>query len=203
MTDSTAHNIGVTEMVCDELDINDADRPDTLLCNIHPLMLFQNKMKEFYGGIQQSFGTKKLDECFTVDIDFKDENFVLKAIKCLTNFINKENNAKPWNRHSHFSKFISPKKNEAISLKDHRFNRLNDCCLVILYHFDDISEYLTKFENVTNNMAILDRSFVEMGEVLKPIFIATALLGHHILRPFQGLLVDVDTTYETLLEVFP
>ena len=134
MTDSTAHNIGVTEMVCDELDINDADRPDTLLCNIHPLMLFQNKMKEFYGEIQQSFGTKKLDECFTVDIDFKDENFVLKAIKCLTNFINKENNAKPWNRHSHFSKFISPKKNDAISLKDHRFNRLNDCCLVILYH---------------------------------------------------------------------
>ena len=29
------------------------------------------------------------------------------------------------------------------------------------------------------------------------------MLGHHILRPFQRLLVDVDTTYETLAIAFP
>ena len=40
----------------------------------------------------------------------------------------------------------------------------------------------------------------ERDDVLKPIFCATALLGHHILRPFQRLLVDVDTTYETYYE---
>lgn len=203
MTDSTAHNIGVTSLVCDELGIEESERPKTLLCNLHPLMMFQNKEKEFYSEVQQSFGNKKLDECFTVDIDFKDENFILKAIKCLTNFVNRENSAKPWNRHSHFSKFIAPKKNEVIALKDHRFNRLNDCCLLALYHFDDIAEYLGKFEHITNNMAILDRSFIDMGDVLKPIFCATALIGHHITRPFQRLLVDVDTTYETLLEAFP
>ena len=42
-----------------------------------------------------------------------------------------------------------------------------------------------------------------MDDVLKPIFCATALLGHHILCPFQRLLVDVDTTYETLAIAFP
>lgn len=73
----------------------------------------------------------------------------------------------------------------------------------MLYHFDDIAEYLMKFEHVTNNMAILDRSFVDMGDVLKPIFCATAVLGHHIMRPFQRLLVDVDTTYASLLVAFP
>ena len=203
MTDSTAHNIGVTDLLCEDFNIDETDRPQTLLCNIHPLMLFQNKLKELYNEIQQSFGTKKLDDCFTVDVDFKDENFILKAVKCLTNFVNRENSAKPWNRYSHFSKYIAPKKNEAIALKDHRFNRLNDCCLLALYHFDDIAEYLMKFEHITNNMAILDRTFVNMGDVLKPIFCATALLGHHIMRPFQRLLVDVDTTYETLLEAFP
>ena len=203
MSDSTAHNIGVMQKVCEELSIEESDCPKTLLCNIHPLMMFQTKLKECYNDIQQSFGTKKLDACFTVDIDFKDENFILKGIKCLTNFVNKENSAKPWNRFSDFSQFISPKTNETISLKDHRFNRLNDCCLTVLYHFDDISEFLQRFENVTNNMAILDRSFVDMADVLKPIFCATAVLGHHIMRPFQRLLIDVDTTYETLLTAFP
>ena len=52
-------------------------------------------------------------------------------------------------------------------------------------------------------MAILDCSFVGMGDVLRPIFCATAVLGHHIMRPFQRLLVDVDTTYETLFTAFP
>lgn len=139
MTDSTAHNIGVIQKVCQELDVDAADCPKTLLCNIHLLVLFQNKLKESYDEVQQSFGTKKLDDCFTVDVDFKDENFILKVIKCLTNFVNKENSAKSWNRHSHFSQFIASKTNETIALKDHRFNRLNDCCLVVLYHFDDIT----------------------------------------------------------------
>ena len=125
-----------------------------------------------YSEIQLSFGSKKLDDCFTVDVDFKRENFILKAIKCLTNFVNEENSAKPWNRFSHFSQYIAPKQNETISLKDHRFNRLNDCCcLVVLHHFDDIAEYLMKFDSITNNMAILDRSFIDLGDVLKPFFV--------------------------------
>ena len=42
-----------------------------------------------------------------------------------------------------------------------------------------------------------------MAEVLKPIYCATALLGIHILCPFLRLLIDTDTTYETLLTAFP
>ena len=58
-------------------------------------MLFQSKIKEFFDDIQRSFGTQKLEEAFTVEIDFRDENFVIKSIRCLSNFINKENSAKP------------------------------------------------------------------------------------------------------------
>jgi len=42
----------------------------------------------------------------------------------VSNFINSDYSAKPWNRYSHFSDFIKPKKNYSLSLKDHRFNRL-------------------------------------------------------------------------------
>ena len=52
-------------------------------------------------------------------------------------------------------------------------------------------------------MAILDRKFVDLGDILKPIFCATAILGHHITRPFHSLLLDDETTYETLLVSFP
>ena len=94
-------------------------------------MMFQGKIKELCQEIHDSLGKKKINECFLVDIEFKNESFVLKSLKCLSNFINKDYSAKPWNRHTHFSNFIRPKKNHSLSLKDHRFNRLNECALAI------------------------------------------------------------------------
>ena len=44
MTDSTSHNLNVIEMVCEELDVEKV--PKTLLCNAHPLLLFQHKIVE-------------------------------------------------------------------------------------------------------------------------------------------------------------
>ena len=55
-----------------------------------------------------------------------------------------------------------------MSLKDHRLNQLQDCALIMLYHLEDIAEYLS--ERVSKHqqcLSILDRSFVEM-EILKP-----------------------------------
>ena len=53
------------------------------------------------------------------------------------------------------------------------------------------------------NISILDRIFVELTEVLKPLYVATALIGHHVLRPFHYLLIIVDTTYVTMVATFP
>ena len=152
--DSTSHNLEVTEAVCQELGVEEV--PRTLLCNVHPLMMFQGKIKELCQEIHDSLGNKKIHECFLVDVEFKNESFVLKSLKCLSNFINKDYSAKPWNRHTHFSNFICPKKNHSLSLKDHRFNRLNDCALAILYHMDDITRYLEEFNNIINGITILD-----------------------------------------------
>ena len=146
-------------------------------------------------------GKNKIKECFLVDVDFHSESFVLKSIKCLSNFISKEYSAKPWNRCSHFSEFIKSKENMAISLKDHRFNRLQDCCFSLLYHLDDINGYLAENTGILNDMAILDRGFLEM-ELLKPIYSAIALTGLHITKPFHTLLTDNQTTYSTLMKSF-
>ena len=56
MTDSTAHNIGVIEKVCEELEVEEV--PKTLLRNIHPFMVFQGKLKEFFSEVQQFLGAR-------------------------------------------------------------------------------------------------------------------------------------------------
>ena len=184
MTDSTAHNLKVTEAVCEELGIEEEEeKPKTLLCNVHPLMMFQGKLKKLFQQIHDLIGNHKIKECFLVETDFRSESFIWKSIRCLNNFISVEYSAKPWNKHKDFESFINPKKNYSISLKDHRFNRLSDCCLSLAYHLEDITKFLEKFQNVTNGIAILDRSFVEM-EILMPIYCTVALLGHHFTRHF-------------------
>ena len=47
MTDSTAHNLGVIQDVCAELETE--NEPDSLICNVHPMMMFQRKVKQVCG----------------------------------------------------------------------------------------------------------------------------------------------------------
>ena len=199
MTDSTSHNLEVIGLVAEELEVEHI--PKTLLCNIHPLMMFQGQMKGLCLDIHNSLGNKKITDCFLVDVEFKNESFIIKSLKCLSNFINKDYLSRPWNRSSHFASFIAPKENRSLSLKDHRFNRLSECALTILYHLDNIGNYLDKFRSIVNGISILDRTFADM-EVLKPIYAALALLGVHILKPYQYLLMDQNTKYFTLLHAF-
>ena len=86
-------------------------------------------------------------------------------------------------------------------MKDHRFNRVGDAAMTLLYHFDDISQFLDKHSSILNDIAILDRDFLEM-EVLKPIYAAVALIGVHITRPFHCMILDPETNYTSLLHVF-
>ena len=57
MTDSTSHNLGVIEEVCAELQTDSV--PDSLDCHVHPMMMFQRKIKavwqEIQGGICSKF----------------------------------------------------------------------------------------------------------------------------------------------------
>ena len=140
-----------------------------------------------------TIGKNKIKECFLVDVEFHSESFIVKSIKCLSNFISKENSSKPWNCCSHFSEFIKPNENRAISLKDHRFNRLQDCCLSLLYHLDDINNYLTGNSSILNDMAILDRGFLEM-EMLKPKLLY--FINIEKLYPFSLLDVDKSASHK-------
>ena len=147
-----AHNLKVMESVCKEYDV---EPPRALTCNVHPLMMMmQRKVKEVFRLVHDALGSNKVKDCFLTEIDFANEDFITKAITCLSNFINKDYSAKPWNRQSHFDDFIKPRKNMSITLKDHRFNRIFACCEGLVNHIDDIAQYLDRFRNIVNGISI-------------------------------------------------
>ena len=124
--DSTNHNLAVMEdvLVCNKLNWNCNTVPSALVCHVHPLMMFQRCVKTVFQDIYNAIGNDSIKECCVTDIDFRNESFIYKAIACLCCFINSDYSSKPWNRQEHFDAYIHPKKNESLSMKDHRFNGL-------------------------------------------------------------------------------
>ena len=126
MTDSTSHNLGIIEMVWEEVESEYV--PSSLVCNIHPLMMMQRKVKQLFQVIHYKIGNNEIHKYFYVDVDFKSQSLPSKAIRCLTSFISRNFSTKPWNRQKYFDAFMYPKKNESFSLKDHIFNDIFECC---------------------------------------------------------------------------
>ena len=199
VTDRTAHNLGVIQEVGTEHGAESSSFSS--VWNVHPLMMMQEKVKRVFKEIRDALGTDVIKECFTVDVDFHNDSLFKNALHFLTSFISNEFSSKPSNQQQEFDFFIKPKKNESLCLKDHRFNSLFDCALTVLYHLNGIRQFLDIFENIMNDITILDRSFLDM-ELFKPVFCATVFIGIHIARPFLSLLLDTETNYDTLLEAF-
>ena len=152
------------------------------------MMMFQRVVKTLFQEIHDALGTNAIKDSFTTEIDFKHESFIYYS-------------SKPWNRQQPFDSFISPKMNESLSLKDHRFDRRFECCLRTLYHLDDIKQYLETHKSILNDIAILDRSFLDM-ELLKPIFCSVALIGIHFTKPYLVLLLDKKTHMKDSFRLF-
>ena len=112
--------------------------------------MMQCKVKQLFQVIHDKIGNNGINKCFYVNVDFKSESFPFKAIRCLTSFIDRDFSTKPWNRQKHFDAFIHQKNNESLSLKDHRFNRIFECCYSLVHHMDEIKSYLEKFSSVVN-----------------------------------------------------
>ena len=62
MSECTAHNIGISDELCSELNISDDDRADTLVREAHPLMMCNRGINviydEIHDGIQELRITK-------------------------------------------------------------------------------------------------------------------------------------------------
>ena len=68
MTDSTAHNLGIIQDFCAECETESV--PDTLICNAHPMMIFQRKVKQVWQEIHDAFGANTIKNCFITYVYF-------------------------------------------------------------------------------------------------------------------------------------
>ena len=66
MSDSTSHIQGIKEAVCKELEVEDV--PLTPVCNVHPLMMFDCKIKELCQKIHDCLGVKNLLNIFLLKL---------------------------------------------------------------------------------------------------------------------------------------
>lgn len=144
MTGNTSYNLTIMGNMREHFE---AEAPKSLLYNIHPMMIFQCNLKVEFQFIHETLGTERIVNCNLVDLDFANEGFMIKALKCLTSFLNKNFSTKPWNRQRDFDSFISPKTSVSLSYKDHRFNNLFQCCMVLVYNIDNIALYLDTYKN--------------------------------------------------------
>ena len=107
MTDSTSHNLGFIQMVCEEVENEYV--LSSLKCNIHPLMMMQRKGKQLFQVIHDKIGINEINKCFTSMLISKVNLFHSKPLgvshPSLIDF-----STKPWNRQEHFDAFIYPKK---------------------------------------------------------------------------------------------
>ena len=62
VADSTCHNLGVIEEVF--ADLQTGSVPDSLVCHVYPMMMFQRKIKAVQQEIHDVFGANTIKECF-------------------------------------------------------------------------------------------------------------------------------------------
>ena len=101
-----------------------------------------------------------------------------------------------------FDLHIAPRQNKSVSLKDERrFNRLTLTCAISIYHVDDMTSLLQKYEHITNQLACIIRCFFDL-DFLKVMYYAGALIGLHLVEPFLSLTMAADTTYTKIIPIF-
>ena len=80
------------------------------MCNIHPLMMMQLKVKQFFQIIHDIIGNNEINKCFYVDLDFKSESFPFKPLdtshpSLIDTFLQN------WNKQEHFDAFMQKRMN--------------------------------------------------------------------------------------------
>ncbi|KAK6168680.1 hypothetical protein SNE40_019871 [Patella caerulea] len=199
VTDHTSHNFDVEDIVAEKVDSE--HNPAHLFCNVHPSLMFNRVVTKQWAEIEDTIGRDKIYSSFLVNATTNSSSVTEQALDCITRLINHDFDHKPWNKSNEFDSHIAPKKNKSVSLKDERFNRLTLTCAVAVYHLDDVSDFLEKFEHVTNQLACIVRCFMEL-DFLKILYVTGALLGLHLVEPFLSLTTSTATTYSKLIPAF-
>ena len=164
VTDATSHNFEVEEIVAEELGSEHI--PDHLLCHTHPALMFNRKIVDVCSKIEKEIGPEKIYSSFLVNATTSHDSVLEQYIDCMVRLVSSDYNHKSWNKSREFEIFISEEKNKAKALKKERFNRFVYLSAVVLHHQDQIQEFLSTYDTITNTLACIERAFEEFEFLL-------------------------------------
>ena len=199
ITDQTAHNFGVEELVAQ--DLGTVTTPEHLFCNVHLSLMFNRILTKQWRDIENVIGRDKIYSNFLVNATTTASCVTEHALDCITKLINHDFDQKPWNKSNESDMHIAPKHNKSVSLKYERFNHLTVKCALTLYHYEDVSSFLEKYVHVTNQLASIVRCFLDL-DFLLVMYCVGALIGLHLIEPFLSLTTSSKTTYSKLIPAF-
>ena len=202
ISDQCKINKGLAEAVAQKLGAT--HKPGQVFCNIHPILMFDEKVKKKWSYLERQIGAEKLFP--SLNYANLDQETFMVSIQCLDGMmalISPGKSHKAWSRYFDFNRYISPKVNRAYCLKDRRFGQLPALCLVALHHFDDLISYLDSVPACRNQLGCLCRGMIDIEDYLKFIWAGAGLLGIHLYEPYLNLIIDLNTPQSKLLTVFP
>lgn len=131
MGDSTAHNLGVEEIVAEKLESEHV--PGQLLCQVHPCMMFSRELEKVWKEIDTTIGPNKIFAHFNVSLSDQNDSVTQQWLNCLLRLVSHDFDHKSWNKACEFDLFLAPAVNPAKRLIKERFNSLVYSCAVALF----------------------------------------------------------------------
>ena len=176
VTDATAHNSDVDEMVA--MDLGTDHIPSHLLCHAHLALMF------------------KIYSAFLVNATTPHGLVVEQYIDCVVRLISDDFNHKSWNCSMNFSLFLEEEMNKAKEC----FNRFVYLAAVVLHHQKQVQAFLQKYETITNTLACIVRAFEEW-EFLSVLLITPAIIGVNLIEPYLPVTYFDPVNYEQLIPI--
>ena len=202
ISDQCKVNKGLTDNIARELGVSYS--PGQIYCNIHPILMFDEKMKKIWETCERKIGAEKLFPSLNY-ANLGQEKFMvsMQCLDAMMALVSPGKSNKAWSQYFNFNRYLDPRENHSHSLKDRRFGQLPALCLASLHHFDDIVRYLDTVPQVRNQLACLCRGMVDLDEYLKFIWSAAGLLGIPFYEPYLFFVIDQNATQSQCLDVFP
>ena len=120
ISDQCKTNKGLAKEVAQYMGLE--HQPGHIFCNIHPILMFDEKVKKVWQDLQIKIGAEKIFPSISYsNLDQDTTIVILQCLDALMRLVSPSYSHKAWSRYFQFTKFLGNKKNRAFAVKDRRF----------------------------------------------------------------------------------
>ena len=203
MTDSTEHNKGFNKILQDMYGLENP--AGQIFCGTHTTLGFSSALNKTTRLFETDMGVEHLVGGFMVgmEVDSKNSSIAGQSLDMRLKLVAPEYSHKPWNYCNLFKSFIEREKLPMIlfAYKDQRFGCMSRAAGVLLFYYDQLSEFLSQNPQICNRLACLVREVINLP-YLKVVFAVFAIFGLHLIEPFYAKTIAKGSTHSSLKKFY-